>query len=583
MFSVDLRQSFFIGRAGPAPGWLPLLAAADPMFVSPEAPSSAKSSAPPARSHRLWTIVEPVLYYGLVASDAFARLSVRVRVALCAVMVLLVAGGIMLQAATLSTAPPNEDADLSSSFMTEPEEAGSEALDAREEKPILDRDGVLLTLRRSVRSPGTSAYAGDLLPAGTITIVYQEPGNVPHTLRNHGFASHGELIRQIIDTYTGVASPRRKGRVFVDTLTGLGQTRSTYIQTGSPTTNPDRFSTITYVAAKIPNGTMYQSYVDTGRGGFFVGFDAVFSGRMTMGPVAEGHAGEMREMFKILSAPAVDLPVLAGAIVQAMNGFPSAQAATSAGGSPPVVSMKSDLARAEGAASVQEKAVVASSQRVGAADEVLDRPKRPETPSSPNRALERSERANAPALATSAAESGFSDIGLLLPPVGEFVPRGEPRVDEPDGGQSPTAVSAATADSPETMRAPQDASTADASGVSGWWVVVALFGGMAGGGAAGYGYWAREIEAQARQMAQLRAEHRQEHATRKVQSIRGMISDAPADITAPEFELGDDFWESSTVTTGSMINGEPSASDDTKDSTQDNTRGDTAWLDDLPF
>jgi len=102
---------------------------------------------------------------------------------------------------------------------------------------------------------------------------------------------------------------------------------------------------------------------------------------------------------------------------------------------------------------------------------------------------------------------------------------------------------------------------------------------MAGGSAADYSYWAREIELQAHQMAQLRAAHREEHAARKVLSIRGMTSDTSAETVAPEFELGDEFWESSTVKPTSVRNGKKPASHDG----EDDAKEDTAWLDDLPF
>lgn len=519
--------------------------------------------------------MEPFLYYGLVACDTFTRLSRRVRVMLCATVVLAVAGGIMLQAATPRNSSLDGEIGLPISPTTKTEVAG-ETLTFRSDESTRARDGVVLTLRRSVRAPGTRAYTGELLPAGTITVVYQETGNEPHTLRNQGFAAHDELVQQIIGAHTGVASPRRKGRVFVDTLTGLGQTRSAYIRTGTPTTSPARFSSITYVAARIPNGEMYESYVDTGPDGFFVGFDAVLSGRMTMGPVADEHAARMREMFEVLSVPEVNLPVLAGAIVKVMNGAHRSRRAVesvnASGNSmrpdPPEAGLTADRA--------EESTPVSSSNPTGVMDGAPDRSDRAAITNRPDSGTEKSQQTPDPVRMASTLRSGVLDAALSPAIFAENAPY-EPQ--DGQDGQPAVAVSEPTIETHETTSETQEASTDDASGVSGWWVVVALLGGMAGGGAASYSYWAREIELQAHQMARLRAAHREEDAARKVLSIRGMISDTSAETVAPEFELGDEFWESSTVKTRPVVNGKKPASHDAEDEAKD----DTAWLDDLPF
>jgi hypothetical protein len=62
-----------------------------------------------------------------------------------------------------------------------------------------------------------------------------------------------------------------------------------------------------------------------------------------------------------------------------------------------------------------------------------------------------------------------------------------------------------------------------------------------------------------------------------------MMTDAPADAAAPEFDLGDEFWETSTVATRSLADGENSISDNSMDDRKRGTKDDTAWLDDLPF
>lgn len=575
------------------------------MSVSPDSSSPAHSSTSVALTGRLWTVVEPILYYVLVVYEGFIGLSRRTRIVLCTMAVLSVAGGVMLQAATHESTSPSPESNLlfggrdASAIRTGAVPAGRAIGPTPAGRPAeltSASDGVLLTLRRNVRTPGTQAYAGGLLPAGTITVIYQEPGNEPHTLRNQGFAAHDELMTQIIRAHTGAASPHRKGSVFVDTLTGLGQTRSPYIQTGTPTTNPPRYSAITYVAAKIPNGEMYQSYVNTGENGFYVGFDAVMSGRMAMGPVADEHAPAMRKMFEVLSVPSVNLPDLAGAVVQAMNssGFPvlPGQAKRSSGtvGTPTSSSTSQPAHPEESSAAPgssepvtaatsspsDEPAISHNLGRVPYEDSGNDQETRQEVTGQ-----EVTGQEVTGASPTESVEVLFSTLIEDPSPVSISEENAETTEEiQPVAGTQP-GVSEATereatereASAPATP-ATEAASTGSASGVSGWWVVVALLGGMAAGGAGGYVYWGRKVEVEQARLARLRVAFREEQAARKVQSASGLVAGTTADAVAPEFELGDDFWESSTVKPPPAVNEEETVSG--------KAEGDE-WLDNLPF
>lgn len=569
------------------------------MSVSPDSSSPADSSTSVALTGRLWTVVEPILYYVLVAFDGFVGLSRRTRIALCTMAVLLVAGGVMLQAATHEPVSPSPESNLpvgdrdASAIRTDALTAGQATgttPNGRSVELPSASDGVFLTLRRNVRAPGTRAYAGGLLPAGTITVVYQEPGNEPHTLTNQGFAAHDELMTQIIRAHTGAASPHRKGSVFVDTLTGLGQTRSPYVRTGTPTTNPPRYSAITYVAAKIPNGEMYQSYVNTGEDGFYVGFDAVMSGRMAMGPVADEHAPAMRKMFEVLSVPSVNLPDLAGAVVQAMNssGFPvlpdqARKSSGNVGASTSSPTSQSANPEESSAASQPSEPVVAatsSSSDEPAISHNLDRGlyegsgNEQETPQAVPGDVTGQDRTVE--LPTESVEVFFSTLIEDPSPVSISEENAEtPEEIQPATGTQSSASEASEREaSASATPATEAASTGSASGVSGWWVVVALLGGMAAGGAGGYVYWGRKVEVEQARLARLRVAFREEQAARKVQSASGLVAGTSAGTVAPEFELGDDFWESSTVKPPPTVNEEETVSD--------RAEGDE-WLDNLPF
>jgi len=176
---------------------------------------------------------------------------------------------------------------------------------------------VVLTLRHAVRGPGQPPYRGQLLPAGTIVVVYQEYGNRPHTLDRQGYPTRNALVQQVVGTVHRTAERGRGSRVHVDTLTGLGQTRRRYESTGERNSGVSPSTFITYVVAELPNGDLYESYVNAGSAGFLPGFDAVWSGRMTMGPVSPGAADATRRMINAVRSP-VDVPALASAALNAV-------------------------------------------------------------------------------------------------------------------------------------------------------------------------------------------------------------------------------------------------------------------------
>ncbi|HHP7239150.1 hypothetical protein, partial [Longibacter sp.] len=176
---------------------------------------------------------------------------------------------------------------------------------------------VVLTLRRAVRGPGQPPYTGQLLPAGTIVVVYQEYGNRPHTLDRQGYPTRDVLVQQIVGTVQRIAERGRGSRVQVDTLTGLGQTRRRYEATGDRDGGVSPSTFITYVVAELPNGDLYESYVNAGPAGFLPGFDAVWSGRMTMGPVPSPAVEATRRMIDAVRSP-VDVPALASAALSAV-------------------------------------------------------------------------------------------------------------------------------------------------------------------------------------------------------------------------------------------------------------------------
>ena len=128
------------------------------------------------------------------------------------------------------------------------------------------QDSTRLTLLDRIDEPGTNpSSSGDPLPEGTRFIVRpsasEEGDDPPKKLEGWQAAN--------LDFPADSAS----------TLAAGGRTPGRYAKTGSA-------GQVYYVAALTLDSTLYQSYVNSGaQGEFQPGYDAVASGRMTMGPV----------------------------------------------------------------------------------------------------------------------------------------------------------------------------------------------------------------------------------------------------------------------------------------------------------
>lgn len=148
------------------------------------------------------------------------------------------------------------------------------------------RAQVSLQLFDQVQAPGRNAHEGTALPQGTQVILLREPGSQPHTLENAG-VSRKELAQRVLDELEVRADTLR--------LTRAGRTEEPYPST-------PQSGQIYYVLARTPDGTFYESYVNTGSG-FVPGFDAVHSGRMTMGPVSGTASERFAAAFRVAQAP----------------------------------------------------------------------------------------------------------------------------------------------------------------------------------------------------------------------------------------------------------------------------------------
>jgi hypothetical protein len=123
---------------------------------------------------------------------------------------------------------------------------------------------------------------GEPLPESTRVVVLQYEALQAHTLPNADM-SRGELSRRIVDQIEAEGERPPLGPA------------GTTPWTVAPTTQS---GTVYYLLAETPDGTLYESYVNTGRG-FVPGFDAVQSGRMTMGPVPESTRSRMRSALQV--------------------------------------------------------------------------------------------------------------------------------------------------------------------------------------------------------------------------------------------------------------------------------------------
>jgi len=163
--------------------------------------------------------------------------------------------------------------------------------------PLLCRTGVLLLLltvtagpafaqvslqlQHRVEGPGQGLIEGIPLPPQTTVVVIRHSADRAHTLKNAG-VSRKKLTHRVLTRL------RRRDTTF--RLASDGRTPRRYAQTAQS-------GEIFYVLAQTPADSLYESYVNTGER-FVPGFDAVQSGRMTMGPVPPEARRRYRSVFR---------------------------------------------------------------------------------------------------------------------------------------------------------------------------------------------------------------------------------------------------------------------------------------------
>lgn len=141
---------------------------------------------------------------------------------------------------------------------------------------------VPLELHRRVDAPGEEAYQGQPLPPNTTVVAIPYAAAQPHTLENAD-VSREDLSRLLLERL----------RARDDTVRVTGNSR-----TDQPFPTTPESGELLYVLARTPTGSLYESYVYTGSG-FVPGFDAIESGRMTMGPVPPEPARRYRASFRV--------------------------------------------------------------------------------------------------------------------------------------------------------------------------------------------------------------------------------------------------------------------------------------------
>ncbi len=147
-------------------------------------------------------------------------------------------------------------------------------------------DSVQLHLIHRVRAPDQPPHESKPPPAGTEIVVVPIAAGQALTLPNLAPLTRDTLVQK------ARAIPPQ-------TLDARGRTSVRYA------TTPDA-RRIYYVLARTPDGTLYESYVNTGTSEtprFVPGADAVLTGRMTIGPVPRAARDRMQSVFE--SAPAV--------------------------------------------------------------------------------------------------------------------------------------------------------------------------------------------------------------------------------------------------------------------------------------
>ena len=141
---------------------------------------------------------------------------------------------------------------------------------------------VSLQLQHRVEGPGRGLIEGIPLPPQTTVVVIRHSADRAHTLKNAGVPRE-KLTHRVLTRL------RRRDTTF--RLASDGRTPRRYAQTAQS-------GEILYVLARTPTDSLYESYVNTGEG-FVPGFDAVQSGRMTMGPVPPEAQRRYRAVFRL--------------------------------------------------------------------------------------------------------------------------------------------------------------------------------------------------------------------------------------------------------------------------------------------
>ena len=139
-----------------------------------------------------------------------------------------------------------------------------------------------LQLLDRVDGLGKMPREGAPLPESTRVVLLPYEAPQAHTLPNAD-VSRKELSRRVVDH---IESEGERPPLGPDGTTPW---------TVAPTAQS---GAVSYLLAETPDSTLYESYVNTGRG-FVPGFDAVQSGRMTMGPVPEPARARMRSALRV--------------------------------------------------------------------------------------------------------------------------------------------------------------------------------------------------------------------------------------------------------------------------------------------
>lgn len=141
---------------------------------------------------------------------------------------------------------------------------------------------VSLQLLYRAEGPGRGLTGSTPLPSQTTVVVLRHSAERAHTLENAG-VSRKALSRRVLS--------RLRRRDTTLQLGDDGKTPGRYERTA-------RSGEILYVLARTPSDSLYESYVNTGEN-FVPGFDAVQSGRMTMGPVPPKARQRYQAVFRL--------------------------------------------------------------------------------------------------------------------------------------------------------------------------------------------------------------------------------------------------------------------------------------------